>query len=109
MLAIAEPPARPKTTVSIVPAGRTCFLLHFPALRTGYFRKVPAGPIFSNHQRTCTIQIASPYVDAHRRRPDRLRIKSDMRPPNASPAPTALPSAHFDATMSPLYVDGTLA
>ncbi len=26
----------------------------------GYFRQVPAGLIFSNHQRTCTIQIASP-------------------------------------------------
>ena len=26
----------------------------------------------------------------------RLRIGSDMRPPSASPAPTALPAAHFE-------------
>jgi hypothetical protein len=30
------------------------------------------------------------------RLPDRLRIDSDMRPPTASPARTALPTAHFE-------------
>src|SRR4029077_21281784 len=38
----------------------------------GYFRQVPAGLIFSNHQRTCTIQIASPYVDAYGQLPDEV-------------------------------------
>jgi hypothetical protein len=33
---------------------------------------------------------------AVRRLPDRLRINLDMRPPNASPARTALPAAHFE-------------
>ena len=36
------------------------------------------------------------YVDAHGRLPDRLRIDSDMRPPTASPARTALPAAYFE-------------
>jgi hypothetical protein len=45
----------------------------------GYFRQVPAGLIFSNHQRTCTIQIASPYVDAYGRLPDRFRYAPSSR------------------------------
>jgi hypothetical protein len=36
------------------------------------------------------------YVDAHGRLPNRLRIDSDMRPPTASPARTALPTAHCE-------------
>jgi NAD(P)H-dependent FMN reductase len=35
-----------------------CFISQHFVL--GYFRQVPAGLIFSNHQRTCTIQIANP-------------------------------------------------
>jgi hypothetical protein len=61
MLAIAKPRARdPKPTVSIVPEGTDlffCFISQHFVL--GYFRRVPAGLIFSNRQRTCTIQIAS--------------------------------------------------
>jgi hypothetical protein len=39
----------------------------------GYFRYIPAGLIFSGHQRSSAILIASPLVDAHRRPLDRYR------------------------------------
>jgi hypothetical protein len=39
--------------------GRTCFLLHFPALRTGLLSSGPPGLIFSDRQRTCAILIAT--------------------------------------------------
>jgi hypothetical protein len=46
---------------SIVPSGTDSSLKtltqHFVL---GYFRQVPTGLIFSNHQRTCTISIATP-------------------------------------------------
>ena len=44
MLAIAEPRATPKAECfSIVPTGRTCLLLHFPALRAGLLSLSPSG------------------------------------------------------------------
>jgi len=56
---------------SIVPSGTNSSLKtltqHFVL---GYFRQVPAGLIFSNHQ-TCATLIARPQVDADGRLPDR--------------------------------------
>ena len=49
MLAIAEPRARPKALAflsSLTLTGRTCFLLHFPALRTGLLSSDPCGTDF---------------------------------------------------------------
>jgi len=47
---------------SLTLTGRTRLFASFPspeALGPGYFRQVPAGLIFSNHQRTCAILTAS--------------------------------------------------
>jgi hypothetical protein len=62
MLAIAERRASPPKAERFDRPWRDgpvfCFISQHFVL--GYFRQVPAGLIFSNHQRTCTIQIASP-------------------------------------------------
>src|SRR6266404_8869528 len=56
---------------SIVPSGTDSSLRtltqHFVL---GYFRQVPAGLIFSDHQRTCAILIANSYFDAYAQLPD---------------------------------------
>jgi hypothetical protein len=67
MLAIAELRARPKAEHFYRPLRLRdglvfCFISQHFVL--GYFRQVPTGLIFSNHQGTCVIPIASPYVNA---------------------------------------------